>query len=395
MPKLLEGPETVRNTMSIFTLDTTPLPELTGSQLFVLLRTYPPASEPINQFVIQDGNRFLDLRGNELPLAPGTSYAKCYNWSQFYSADQDTNPYDGRLSWSDDSTPGGNLRDDYCTLRWGREFVAGDKFVVYRHYENGEIAEAGIAKWRQEGFVDDKFFRADGTQITDDIHYIQIGDWFNERILRGDLDPTDATMNSMGWIPQLPRPVQPAAAAPAQQQARAQKAVQKSPQGGQQGSKIKTSKPAYQTITLTFYYVPYAEEKRFGGDVKILKDNGKLNGTYRDANGIYRRWLPKDVFENVSGPTTNSGNAPTADWTLAVPPEWRDKYIAIVRDGELVVRGYGEDSGGAFTPGSSKIDVYAGEGESAYKHGINNYNGTCRAYFFDTRAAMNTFINGL
>ncbi len=392
MPTLLEGPENVRDRMSIFTLDTTSLPQLTGNQMFVLLRIYPPTSEPINQFVIQDGRRFLDLAGKEITLSPGTNYAKCYNWSQFYAADQDINPYDGRLTWSDDSTIGGNLRDDYCTLRWGKEFVEGDRFVFYRHYENGQIMEAGIAKWRQNDFTGDKFFRADGTQITDNISYLWIGDWSNARILRGDLDPTDPTMNNMGWIPPLTQQVQLAASTSAPPQATTQRPRQPAPQGGQTGTR-RTTEPSYQTISLTFYYVPYAEERRFGGDEQILRTNGKLNGTYRDANGHYMRWLHDNVFEQVNGPTTNSENAPTADWTLAVPDAWRGKYIAIYRNGELVARGFGEDSGGAFTPGSSKIDVYAGEGQAAYMHGLEEYHGTCRAYFFNTRAEMNDYID--
>jgi len=281
---------------------------------------------------------------------------------------------------------------------WGRDAAPEDKFVVYRHYENGEIAEAGIAKWRPNEFTGDKFFRADGTQITDDITYIEIGPWLGPRILRGDLDPTDPTMNNMTWISpggqhvQLAVFLSPPRETPTQRPPQSGQGSQHTQGGGQ---RTRNAGASYQTIHLTFYYLPCEGESRFGGSQQLLEAAGKLNGTYRDAQGRYHRWLHDNDFETVSGPTTNSGNAPTADWTLAVPDEWRGKYIAIVRDGQLVARGYGEDSGGAFTPGSSKIDVYAGEGQAAYLHGLEDYHGTCRAYFFGTREAMNTFINGL
>ncbi|RLG20296.1 hypothetical protein DRN67_00345 [Candidatus Micrarchaeota archaeon] len=371
---LIERPD---SRSSIFSLDITAHPQLKEKQMFVLLRIYSPTEEPANQFVIQEGNKLLDFHGNEMQLEAKT-YSKCYNWSQLYDVDQPINPYDARLEWSDGNTPGGQLRTDYCTLKWGGVREEGDRLVVYRHWEGNRIAEAGIA--RQHG---EELYRADGTQITDDVHTIEIGNWFNQRILRGDLDPADPTMNSMGWKrPTVDAFWEGEAAQPEAQTA--QVAIR-----GQS-----TAQRAYQTVKLTFYYVPHSSEARFGGDEAVLKENGKLNGTYMDSNGTYWNWQ-NGSFVEVDHPLTSLQTMPTADYTLAVPPEWRGKYIAIVRNGRLVVSGYGEDSGGRFTAGSSKIDVYAGEGEEAYRHGINNYYGTCRAYMFNSESEMNRFVEGL
>ena len=126
------------------------------------------------------------------------------------------------------------------------------------------MVEAGIAKKRGK-----KIFRADGTQITDDVHTIEIGQWFNQRILHGTLDPADPTMNGMGWTK------------PVMEELWEEPAVQPETSSQQESQKVQSaqtvaSAPSYQTVRLTFYYVPHADEARFGGNEALLKENGKL-----------------------------------------------------------------------------------------------------------------------
>ncbi|VVC03927.1 Uncharacterised protein [Candidatus Burarchaeum australiense] len=389
---LLERPDNARSVFSL-TGSGAP-PQLAEGQIWILLRIYGE-NGITHQFAIQDGSQFLDMDKNPLSLAPGT-YAKCYNWSDLYSVDQSVDAYNPRLSWIDDDAPGAKVRADYVTLKWTKELLPDDRLVLFRHWENDRIVDSGVAKQRGN-----KLYRADGTQITEAVSTIEIGSWFNQKIMEGTLDIRDSSLNNMGWTrpimdelweaPQTTTaPETPHQMPPRQRPAESPRETSQAP-STDQGSRGRT-------VNITFYYIPHESDSRFASGAVDILEEGRRNGAYMDRNGTYWRYTgpePHD-FSRANAPITQwTEDRPRANHTLAVPHEWQEKWIVLVRDGRVLASGHGEDSGGAFTSGSGKIDVYTGEGQAAYEAGYDKHfnTGTATAYFFDSQADMNSFIS--
>jgi len=410
-----------------------------SGEMWVLIRRYGESRDNEDrvtetwmkhEFVIQKNNQLFIPNKERTPLnlAEGT-YTKCYNWSNNYEGAKSEkgidlleprmknreapveglNPCDRGLAWTEEKNEAGWLRVEYANLKWGTEKKKGDGLMIYRIKDGDEVVETGAAKMREVGAGKYKYFRADGSQITEDFEGVEIKEpkkqydegelsaWLDPKIMSGTLDLRKDNIENMwkkyeingfwesekeekkGAAPKSKTPVNVTAPNPVSELTKKE-------------SKKPVVKKGFGTtvhnVKITYYYTPTWDEKRFEGDEEKLKDAGETNGSYKDANDQYKN----AQHEKIDRPLTYTETIPRKDKTFAVPKEWRDKYIVIEQYGKVLTYGKGEDAGGAFDPGSNKIDVYTGEGEDAFYYGRGKYRGKGTLHIFKTQAEMDAYL---
>jgi 3D (Asp-Asp-Asp) domain-containing protein len=122
-------------------------------------------------------------------------------------------------------------------------------------------------------------------------------------------------------------------------------------------------------VLLTHYYV--CKESEEGGNfikqVKIQGTGKCEGGSYCNCTGCKNYWgYLKYTGNRVDAPKDACGCRVMAGKTFAVPPEWYPCIINVYKNKSdvLLYSGVGTDLGSAVT--SSHIDLYVGEGKSAF-----------------------------